>query len=192
MLGGHEDPTTAQFLPVDPMVSQTMSPYAYVRGNPLNAVDPIGTDPWWNDSQATWSEAQAIANNGGCSNFISPDSWQNAQIYGSTIPCSLDLSPKSCVRLGGGNWTSNDTNGCQSTLSSSAGIGWLVGIGSFVLAPAKIAINAGIKGCGLAILGVGAAASVAHDVFDHGSGKNEPHDQPHGNDRNDPEPVNPP
>ncbi len=38
------DPSTAQFLSRDPMVSRTMSPYAYVAGNPLNATDPTGLD----------------------------------------------------------------------------------------------------------------------------------------------------
>lgn len=37
------DPSTSQFLTVDPKVSSTMSPYAYVAGNPLNDVDPTGT-----------------------------------------------------------------------------------------------------------------------------------------------------
>jgi RHS repeat-associated protein len=36
------DPATAQFLTVDPAVATTMSPYAYVAGNPLNAIDPSG------------------------------------------------------------------------------------------------------------------------------------------------------
>src|SRR5205823_3247445 len=36
------DPTTAQFLTVDPAVAKTRSPYAYVAGNPLNATDPTG------------------------------------------------------------------------------------------------------------------------------------------------------
>lgn len=36
------DPVTAQFLTVDPAVESTMSPYAYVAGNPLNRTDPSG------------------------------------------------------------------------------------------------------------------------------------------------------
>ena len=38
------DPTTAQFISRDPAVASTMSPYAYVSGNPLNASDPSGLD----------------------------------------------------------------------------------------------------------------------------------------------------
>jgi RHS repeat-associated protein len=36
------DPTTAQFLSLDPIGSKTRSPYAYVSGNPLNGTDPSG------------------------------------------------------------------------------------------------------------------------------------------------------
>ncbi len=36
------DPTTATWLTVDPLLSSTMQPYAYVAGNPVNAADPAG------------------------------------------------------------------------------------------------------------------------------------------------------
>jgi uncharacterized protein RhaS with RHS repeats len=36
------DPTTGQFLTVDPAVAKTRSPYAYVAGNPLNHTDHTG------------------------------------------------------------------------------------------------------------------------------------------------------
>jgi RHS repeat-associated protein len=36
------DPATAQFLTIDPMVSLTQQPYAYVGDNPLNLADPNG------------------------------------------------------------------------------------------------------------------------------------------------------
>jgi RHS repeat-associated protein len=36
------DPTTGQFLTVDPAEAETTSPYAYVDGDPLNAVDKTG------------------------------------------------------------------------------------------------------------------------------------------------------
>lgn len=38
------DPATAQFLTIDPLVSVTGTPYAYVVGNPLNYTDPSGKD----------------------------------------------------------------------------------------------------------------------------------------------------
>jgi RHS repeat-associated protein len=36
------DPTTAQFLSVDPLVTQTQRPYSYVDGDPVNSTDPSG------------------------------------------------------------------------------------------------------------------------------------------------------
>ena len=41
------DPTTAQFISRDPLLSLTKAPYAYVSDTPLNGTDPKGTD-WWN------------------------------------------------------------------------------------------------------------------------------------------------
>jgi RHS repeat-associated protein len=38
------DPTTAQFLTVDPMVRYTRAPYNYANDNPLNYADPSGLD----------------------------------------------------------------------------------------------------------------------------------------------------
>jgi len=40
------DPATAQLLTIDPLVAQTMSPYAYTAGNPVNATDPTGDQVW--------------------------------------------------------------------------------------------------------------------------------------------------
>jgi RHS repeat-associated protein len=40
------DPSTAQFLTVDPLVGQTGQPYGYTAGDPLNATDPSGQFAW--------------------------------------------------------------------------------------------------------------------------------------------------
>ncbi len=39
------DPTTAQFLTVDPMLARTGEPYVYTSDDPLNQADPSGTQP---------------------------------------------------------------------------------------------------------------------------------------------------
>ncbi len=41
------DPTTAQFLTVDPEVNDTGTPYTYVGGDPLNDLDPSGLCSFW-------------------------------------------------------------------------------------------------------------------------------------------------
>jgi hypothetical protein len=45
------DPANGQFISVDPAVDQTEQPYAYVKGNAVNSVDPLGLgcgvfSPW--------------------------------------------------------------------------------------------------------------------------------------------------
>jgi RHS repeat-associated protein len=55
MRARYYDPTTAQFLTRDPMVAKTMSPYAYVAGNPLNVVDPSGLCGLWGDDICGWA-----------------------------------------------------------------------------------------------------------------------------------------
>jgi hypothetical protein len=44
-LARYYDPSTGQFLTVDPAVANTLSPYGYVAGNPLNSSDASGLDP---------------------------------------------------------------------------------------------------------------------------------------------------
>ncbi len=47
MRARYYDSATGQFLSVDPAVQSTLSPYAYVTGNPLNATDPSGNCGLW-------------------------------------------------------------------------------------------------------------------------------------------------
>jgi hypothetical protein len=41
-VGGYYDPSTDQFLSVDPEVASTGQPYAFTRDDPLNQTDPLG------------------------------------------------------------------------------------------------------------------------------------------------------
>lgn len=84
------DPTTAQFMSVDPALSSTLSPYAYTGGNPLNAVDPSG--------RASFNQLDDLAN-GACDTMLgglcgrleklvddhNPFGW-----HGAANPCSQE------------------------------------------------------------------------------------------------------
>ena len=57
------DPVTSQFLSVDPLVSETGMPYAFVAGDPVNGTDPLGLS-WWNPaswSAKTWERVGVVA-----------------------------------------------------------------------------------------------------------------------------------
>jgi len=60
------DPTTGQFLSVDPLVTQTGQPYQYAADDPVNGSDPSGLNPW--DIVNPWSPNNPLrenAQNGG-------------------------------------------------------------------------------------------------------------------------------
>ena len=85
------DPTTDQFLSVDPAVASTNQPYVFTNDNPLNATDPLGLKLKCQGSGAP-TEAQLI----GCSDYVitgrpsaptnsGTTQWSNAFITFSTI-----------------------------------------------------------------------------------------------------------
>jgi RHS repeat-associated protein len=55
------DPSTDQFISIDPAVAQTNQPYAYVNDNPLNATDPLGLCSTWNPFCDIGAAAEQIA-----------------------------------------------------------------------------------------------------------------------------------
>ena len=48
MRARYYDPTTAQFITVDPAFTTTLAPYSYANDNPINMVDPLGLCSWYN------------------------------------------------------------------------------------------------------------------------------------------------
>ena len=42
LINRYYDPATAQFISLDPLLAQTLQPYAYADGDPVNATDPSG------------------------------------------------------------------------------------------------------------------------------------------------------
>ena len=55
------DPTTAQFLSVDPIAAITGAPYNYARDNPLNHGDASGLSSWNPFSESFWTEGNVIS-----------------------------------------------------------------------------------------------------------------------------------
>ena len=53
--GRYYDPSTAQFISVDPAVSQTGQPYAYADDDPANLSDPTGLS-WYNPATWNWKD----------------------------------------------------------------------------------------------------------------------------------------
>jgi len=54
------DPTTAQFLTVDPLAGITRAPYSYVYDNPLNYSDPSGRGGFWEGKGGFWETAEHL------------------------------------------------------------------------------------------------------------------------------------
>lgn len=66
LINRYYDPTTDQFLSIDPAVAQTHQPYVYTGDNPLNSTDPLGLGTAANNaltqaisSLAAWEKAEA-------------------------------------------------------------------------------------------------------------------------------------
>ena len=88
------DPATAQFLSVDPLDSQTRTPYAYAGSDPVNGSDPLGLS-WYDPS---WFNRAAI----------DAGSWINNEA--NTIVCT---------NLGFGNGVFAGVFGCGSASQAS-------------------------------------------------------------------------
>jgi RHS repeat-associated protein len=62
LINRYYDPSTDQFLSVDPLVAETGQPYAFVGDDPLNRSDPLGQIPTPCGANCAPGEQQAITN----------------------------------------------------------------------------------------------------------------------------------
>jgi len=62
LINRYYDPTTGQFISVDPDLAQTNTPYAYANGNPVTNTDPTGL--------------AVLKNSTRCNNYHSVSDWQ--------------------------------------------------------------------------------------------------------------------
>lgn len=56
------DPSTAQFMSVDPLEAVTGAPYTYASDNPLTYNDPTGLGEWEPWTESFWTEGNFISN----------------------------------------------------------------------------------------------------------------------------------
>jgi RHS repeat-associated protein len=83
LINRYYDPSTGQFLSVDPEVRKTLQPYAYTAGNPVSQTDPTGLVNL--NGVANWALANVNGSNNGwgddCTDFAS-----RALYYGGGDP----------------------------------------------------------------------------------------------------------
>ena len=101
MRARYYDPTTAQFLSVDPLNTGATSPYSYASDNPVDFTDPSGA------LTPTAAQLCSFGNTAAC---------QAASAVPQYTPLNLCLrNPIS------GNWNSDQSGGCRTPLSTSQG-----------------------------------------------------------------------
>jgi RHS repeat-associated protein len=77
LINRYYDPTTNQFISIDPDVATTNQPYVYTGDNPLNATDPLGLGAYkpkrWSEDEATAEERKSEGKS------YNDDDYQSAQ-----------------------------------------------------------------------------------------------------------------
>ena len=139
------DPSTGQFLTVDPLVAATLSPYGYVSGDPINASDPEGLGP--------------APNPAACARF-------GVQCAGGTnenYKLGLSTPGNLCLRNPFG--ANNGNGGCETTLSTSEG-GLALSIVGVIGSAGTLAAGEGVAATALG--GVSIAAGAAGSAVDIG------------------------
>jgi RHS repeat-associated protein len=132
------DPTTAQFVSVDPLVGSTMQPYEYAGDNPLSFADPFGLS-WWNPFSWTAKEWEVGAEVGvglalgvlaaasGIGAVIEGISVASALVAGETAVDSAGFGLGILSVLSGGAATRLDQDQCDSGNSAACvgeKLGW--------------------------------------------------------------------
>jgi RHS repeat-associated protein len=145
------DPATGQFVTVDPIVASTLSAYAYLDGDPLNAIDPTGLCAWWG----------GLTQMAGCA-LKGAGSWISHNTIGLCAGASGSLgaygSVTACAGFSGGHFFASlgPSGGLTTGIGGSAGLSLLLsnahspndlkggnpGIGGSVDLPTEIPLSA--------------------------------------------------
>lgn len=129
------DPTTGQFLSVDPIVDVTEQPYAYVNGDPVNGSDPLGLGFWSDVAKVVTAPVRA-------------------EVRGASKVANFVVTHKKAIEIGAGI--------ALGVAAAAAGVGAVIeaaGIASAVTAGATIAEAS--TGAIVAGLSATAAGSIA-------------------------------
>jgi RHS repeat-associated protein len=108
------DPSTAQFLSVDPDVMVTRAPYNYAEDNPVNHSDPTGLGEWEPWTESFWTEGNFISNSP-----LNPipyyeqeiESFENGCGYFSSVAHGLEGTLAGAALFAGGphmDWQTNE------------------------------------------------------------------------------------
>ena len=98
VINRYYDPTTDQFLSIDPVVAQTDQPYVFTNDDPLNAEDPLGLS--WLDE--------------------GPEGWGDINLYGAAGLGDAGASSADSASEGTGSTSAPDLSGANSSTASEA------------------------------------------------------------------------
>jgi RHS repeat-associated protein len=121
LINRYYDPTTDLFLSVDPMVSQTNQPYAFVNDNPLNSTDSLGTEACGGDNQqyecrtgysiTVWTMSTTTAGDA----IISASAAVTVSGTGANTSVTMNFNPDGSVDVTVGNRPTVGVNVSQTT-----------------------------------------------------------------------------
>jgi RHS repeat-associated protein len=83
LLARYYDPSTGQFLSADPLLKQTLQPYAYANGNPVDNTDPSGM--WWQLFSTNIQWTGPWYQDGICSGYVCNNLWNVSQNFGVLV-----------------------------------------------------------------------------------------------------------
>jgi RHS repeat-associated protein len=113
LINRYYDPSTGQFLSVDPAVSATVQPYSYADDDPINATDPLGEITAgqffsWLNQQPTnvklFFQCAAVHGMQACAELFSGGRSASESVA-QTDACATEHGSAVCVAFATGGWT---------------------------------------------------------------------------------------
>lgn len=124
LLARYYDPSTAQFLTVDPAVATTGQPYSYAGDSPVNNVDPTGLWCWppWSSSCDVPIADQFVSS--GLGQFL--NGWANGATLGASSAIE-NLTPNGAANVAAdqcsGLYLGGEWSGAATTVALTWGLG---------------------------------------------------------------------